>query len=236
MIVRVESQPGRSLISATSNRQGGSKIRHQKMTIIRGWVIISGLTALFIGWLVYHGLVEPNWLHALPAAIQEVLGLVEAAGAFTLGFLWFSLLWRRLRPTKQLEAIELEALLAMDPATFERFVAQLFRRKGYNVKIRGQKGDLGVDLELVQPSGKRAIVQCKRYQNAIDPKIVRELFGTLVHEQVSHAFLVTTAKISDAARKWADQKPITLIDGETLVDIISALAEKPLINQNRNPK
>ena len=187
-------------------------------------------------WLMYHGLSDSTWLNALPTTIQEAVGLLEAAGAFTLGFLWFSLIWRRLRPPKQLEPANLAALLAMEPATFEQFVAQLFRRKGYKVKIRGQKGDLGVDLELIQPSGKQAIVQCKRYQNSIDPKIVRELYGTLVHEQVSHAFLVTTAEISAAAREWADQKPITLIDGDTLVEIISVLADRPLIKKQKNPR
>jgi restriction system protein len=113
----------------------------------------------------------------------------------------------------------------MDPDDFEKYVGQLFRQKGYRVRLRGSKGDLGVDLELTQPSGKRAIVQCKRYHNTVGPKVVRELYGTLVHEQVPHAFLVTTADISDAARQWAQFKPITLIDGETLVKIAAALAK-----------
>ncbi|UCC50822.1 MAG: restriction endonuclease, partial [Anaerolineaceae bacterium] len=55
------------------------------------------------------------------------------------------------------------------------------------------------------------------------PDIVRELFGTMIHERVHHAFLVTTADISDAARQWATHKPMTLIDGPTLVDIASSL-------------
>ena len=113
----------------------------------------------------------------------------------------------------------------MNPGDFEKYVAQLFRQKGYRVKLRGSKGDLGVDLELTKPGGKRAIVQCKRYHNTVGPKIVRELYGTLIHEQVAHAFLVTTADISDAARQWAQSKPITFIDGETLVKIAAALAK-----------
>ena len=57
----------------------------------------------------------------------------------------------------------------------------------------------------------------------IDPKIVRELYGTLVHERAAHAFLVTTAVISDAAREWASNKPMTLIDGKTLAQIAAVL-------------
>jgi restriction endonuclease Mrr len=54
---------------------------------------------------------------------------------------------------------------------------------------------------------------------------VRELLGTMIHEQVHHAFLVTTADISPAAREWAQTKPMTLIDGQTLVALAEALNE-----------
>ena len=57
-------------------------------------------------------------------------------------------------------------------------------------------------------------------------KIIRDLFGTLLHERASRAFLVTTAEISDAAYKWSQGKPITLIDGETLVAIATSLNQK----------
>ncbi|MCB0000495.1 MAG: restriction endonuclease, partial [Anaerolineales bacterium] len=45
--------------------------------------------------------------------------------------------------------------------------------------------------------------------------------------RAAHAFLVTTADISDAAREWAQYKPITLIDGETLVQIATSLQNQP---------
>ena len=68
-----------------------------------------------------------------------------------------------------------------------------------------------------------AIVQCKRYQNTVGAELVRELYGTLMHEKALHAFLITTADISSAAREWAQGKPITLIDGATLMAIAAAL-------------
>jgi hypothetical protein len=52
----------------------------------------------------------------------------------------------------------------------------------------------------------------------------------MIHERVHHAFLVTTADISDAARQWAKHKPMTLIDGATLVSIASALNSRSKIN------
>ena len=57
-------------------------------------------------------------------------------------------------------------------------------------------------------------------------KTVRDLFGTLLHERASRAFLVTTADISDAAYKWSLGKPITLIDGDVLVAVATALSQQ----------
>ena len=226
MIVRVEWQFSHPRRVTQLARRLQAESRRPKEAYVQGWIIIGGLTFLYALWLIFRFTAEPNWLSGLSPAMDELLGLMEAAGAFTLGFLWFSL-WRRQRGMgkRPLPAMSLDQLYALSPQEFEQYTAQLFRRKGYRVSLRGQKGDLGVDLELIKPGGKRAIVQCKRYQNHIEPKIVRELYGTLVHERAAHAFLVTTAAISDAAREWAEFKPMTLIDGETLVQIAAALNE-----------
>lgn len=193
----------------------------------RGLLIIGLLTAAFLAWSSYRAFVRPMWVTILPPALAELLSLLEAAAAFTIGFLWFAIWWRRGRGTDpDLSSLGVDELYALSPSEFEQFVAVLFRKKGYRVQWRGRSGDHGVDLELVKPGGQRAIVQCKRYRNTVGPDIVRELYGTLIHERAVHAFLVTTADISDAAREWAQYKPITLIDGDTLAEVAAVLANK----------
>ena len=125
-----------------------------------------------------------------------------------------------------LPAMSREKLYGLSPRAFERYAASLFRQKGYKVVVRGRSGDLGVDLEVTDGHGRRAIVQCKRYRDTVGAEVVRELYGTLIHEQVAHAFLVTTADISESAREWARGKPMTLIDGGTLVAIADALRQQ----------
>lgn len=115
--------------------------------------------------------------------------------------------------------MSVDELYALSPKAFEHYVAELFERRGYTVEVRGRSGDLGVDLMLSRNDGRRAIVQCKRYRHPIGPEIVRELFGTMLHERVVHGFLVTTAEISDGARSWVADKPITLIDGAALAQL-----------------
>lgn len=198
----------------------------------RGLFLIGALTVWLLAWLFYRWLWQPGWLQILPLPLQEAVALTETASAFTLAFIWAGLGWRywrkhgRAGTPDSLPVISPERLHTLSPRAFERYVAGLFRQKGYRVSIRGRSGDLGVDLEVAGPGERRAIVQCKRYQNTVGAEVVRELYGTLVHERVTRAFLVTTADISESARQWARGKPITLIDGQLLADIAASLRSR----------
>ncbi len=190
--------------------------------------IIGLVTAVYLIWLLIRAVSQPAWIAQLPSVVYELLRLVEIAWLATILLLWGVVWWQARQDDAQpWEPLNLETLYNLHPADFERYVARLFQLKGYRVVVRGRSGDLGVDLVITRQGGRRAIAQCKRYRSTIGPDIVRELYGTLIHEGVSHAFLVTTAEISDAARAWAQGKPMTLIDGPTLVEIASSLQVAP---------
>lgn len=216
----LEGQPAR--FSLAGRRQESEARGRQS-----GWLILTSLSLLFAAWLAYRWFLQPAWPETLPAALAELLRLAELGMAATLTVLWAGLLWQRRAATTTGPSVALSAdqMYALSPKAFEHYVADLFRRKGYRVVVRGRSGDHGVDLELTAPGGRRAIVQCKRYRDTVGEEIVRGLFGTLLHETAHHAFLVTTADISSAAAKWAAGKPMTLIDGPTLVDIAQAIDE-----------
>jgi restriction system protein len=188
------------------------------------------LTGLFVLWGLWRYGIAADALARAPAWISDLLGLLTGAGLLTLFTLWALLLWQTLtlRRAALQPKMTVQQLYALSPRDFEHHVARLFERRGYQVEIRGRSGDLGVDLALTQPDGRRAIVQCKRYRHTVGPEVVRELFGTMVHELAAHGFLVTTADISDAARAWAADKPITLIDGRTLADLSDDLCANGL--------
>lgn len=210
-------------LTATTQKQP-TLIREDSITkpqITRLAWLLSILTTLFIGWVLWrYGLADEMWMRA-PSWLVEFAGLLTAAGLLTLFVLWAVVVWQhyQLRQLTDRSAMSLEQLFALSPRDFEHYVAELFQERGYKVEVRGRAGDLGVDLELTRADGRRAIVQCKRYRHAIGPDIVRELFGTMVHERAAHGFLVTTADISDGARAWAADKPITLIDGSALTTL-----------------
>lgn len=191
-------------------------------------ILVILLTIAVFLWLFLHHIAQPAWLMALPGALAELLLLAELAALLTLVALWSVLLWLSRRPARPVQVVPLtvDQQLTLSPQQFEHYVADLFRAKGYTVVVRGRSGDMGVDLEVTAGPGKHAVVQCKRYQNTVGAKTVRELYGTLRHERAAHAFLVTSAEISAAAREWARNKPLTLIDGDTLYAIASALARR----------
>jgi restriction system protein len=182
-----------------------------------------GSVALIL-WLVYHHLIQPAWLQQIPSFLGELLTLLEYAAVITAVVIAAVIAIRAVRQSRLAAGnVTTDMLYALSPSAFERYVAELFRQRGYKVRVRGRSGDHGVDLELTRGDNRRAIVQCKRYRNPIGPDIVRELFGTMIHEGAHHAFLVTTADVSPAAREWAADKPMTLIDGSALVEVANSL-------------
>lgn len=205
----------------TASRQKPAGLREETISrdhLRRLTWIVSAATGLFVLWALWRYGIAADVAGRWPQWVNDTLDLFARAGLLTLLLLWALILWQRRgvagRPATA--RVTIEELYGLSPRAFEHFVAELFERRGYHVEVRGRAGDLGVDLALTQTDGRRAVVQCKRYRHQVGPDVVRELFGTMVHERAFHGFLVTTADISDAARQWAADKPITLIDGRAL--------------------
>jgi rubredoxin len=120
----------------------------------------------------------------------------------------------------------LEKLRTIDPIEFEKFVGDLFEKMGYIVKTTPKTGDEGVDL-FIHKNNHLAVVQCKRYRGNVGQPQLRDLFGAMLHNKASEAFLVTTGVISLPAQSWATGKPIHLVDGKMLLDWIEELNLSP---------
>lgn len=113
--------------------------------------------------------------------------------------------------------MNLNRLQRMDPIAFERFVGELFKKMGYRVEDTRASADEGIDLVLRRGRG-MAVVQCKRYSGSVGQPVVRDLYGVMLHTRSAEAYLVTTGTITQAAYRWAEGKPIHLVDGHRLVE------------------
>ncbi|MFF5976729.1 restriction endonuclease [Streptomyces sp. NPDC012769] len=114
-------------------------------------------------------------------------------------------------------------LLAIDPIAFEGLVAELFRARGLQAVTTRRSNDGGVDVQALDPdpiSGGSIVVQVKRYRNTVPPSAVRDLFGTVQDAGANKGVLVTTSKFGPGSYAFANGKPLTLISGTELVDLL----------------
>lgn len=115
-------------------------------------------------------------------------------------------------------------LLEMDPIAFEGLVAELFRARGLRAVTTQRSGDGGVDVEALDPdplSGGKIVVQVKRYRHTVPPTAVRDLYGTVHDVGANKGVLVTTSSFGPTSYTFARGKPLTLINGDELVDLLA---------------
>lgn len=102
--------------------------------------------------------------------------------------------------------------------SFEIARGNLYQALGYTVFRTGGSTDKGIDLVLREQSAK-IIVQCKAHRKPIGPGPVRELYGTLLDKGAQKAILASTGGFSSGARKFAQGKPIELLDLRGIVSL-----------------
>lgn len=118
----------------------------------------------------------------------------------------------------------LDTLRDMDWKEFERLVGEVFRRRGYRIVETGQGGaDGGIDLILVRGAAK-IIVQCKQWKtSSVGAKVVREMYGLMTHHRAERVVIVCVGKFTRDAWSFAQGKPIDLVGGQRLLEMILEL-------------
>lgn len=136
---------------------------------------------------------------------------------------------RRLIKQQSLEVRERvrEYLLVMNPFKFEHLVKDLLVAIGYeNADVTRQVGDGGVDVIAdieVGITPVREVVQVKRYKKNIQRSTLDQLRGSLHRFNATRGMIITTGGFASGAIDAAFEQgaaPITLIDGERLIDLI----------------
>ncbi|WP_425246286.1 restriction endonuclease [Streptomyces sp. NEAU-NA10] len=114
-------------------------------------------------------------------------------------------------------------LFAMDPIAFENLVADLFRAMGMQAVTTQRSNDGGVDVDALDPTpirGGKIVVQVKRYRNTVPPTAVRDLYGTVQDAGANKGVLVTTSGFGPGSHAFANGKPLELVSGPELVDLL----------------
>ncbi len=132
----------------------------------------------------------------------------------------------------------LRVVKSMSPSGFERLCMRLLRESGFErVQVTGRSNDGGIDgvgvLQLNDLMSFNVVFQCKKWEQSVPPKEIRDLRGAMDGRAEKGIFL-TTSTFSSNARAEAERAgavPIELVDGEKLFDMFKRheLGLKPRI-------
>ena len=118
-------------------------------------------------------------------------------------------------------------LAAMDWQDFEHLIRELFEKefagRGAEVKITQASRDRGVDAIAFDPDpihGGKYVIQAKRYTNTVDVSAVRDLCAVVRKEGASRGILVTTSTYGADAYAFANNEPVTLLNGAELLGLL----------------
>ncbi len=122
----------------------------------------------------------------------------------------------------------LDSLRALSWQEFEWMVGEAYRRQGYAVEESiGGGADGGIDLVLRQ-DGQTTVVQCKRWKtSSVGAPILREIFGLLTHHRANAAIVVTCGNFTREAIAFAEGKPVVLVDGPRLLELVRGVQRTP---------
>jgi len=116
-------------------------------------------------------------------------------------------------------------LFELEAREFEKFVHHILNLAGFEAALTSQVGDKGVDVTgSLNAEGLAQIklkVQVKRVHNSLGVDEVLRTRGTLAPDE--HGCIITLSSFTKSAIEEAEdekKKPISLIDGKELVDLI----------------
>ena len=107
---------------------------------------------------------------------------------------------------------------------FENVCQALVEKMGFTTQTTKASGDGGIDLIAYnhQPLlAGRYIIQCKRYAGSVGEPIIRDLYGVVMSERANKGILMTTGHFTKSAIGFAEGKPIELIDGIKLKELLT---------------
>jgi restriction system protein len=143
-----------------------------------------------------------------------VFGIMAVASAL------FGVKRRRLVDDQQ----SLETLRATSWKDFEYLVAEAYCRRGFTVDYSLGKGsDGGVDLVL-RKNGRRSLVQCKQWKaRSVGRPVLQQMFGIMIDKGADETIIVTSGGFNYGARAFARGKPIHLVDGPSLLELVTSV-------------
>jgi len=137
-----------------------------------------------------------------------------------------------LRSNRRKKLIELKeeigAIQELSWPQFKELVAAAYRRNGFLIlENNAFTSDPSVDL-VMRKGANLYLVQCRYWQNRkLGIREVKNLLSLMHAKQASSVYLLTTGIFTNEARHYAAGRPINLVDGIELVNLLGKVATSP---------
>jgi restriction system protein len=198
-------------------------------------VVFSGVVYTALRFILPAVQFENGLLRGFAQAAPTIALPISVVLLFPAGISLFDSARKRKLLNKQ---TDLNSIRLLSWKEFEELVGEAYRRKGYSVvENHGVGSDGGIDLRL-KKAGNLFLVQCKHWKTQkVDVRVVREMYGLMTAERASGVIIITSGLFTQDARIFAENKPIDLVEGYQLADLIrSAQRPSPRAQNLAEPK
>ena len=114
------------------------------------------------------------------------------------------------------------SLQRLSQREFERVLVQSFRGQGYEVEERSRVDSRdGLRFVLLKSNQRILVRSLHRTGAQVGVEAVRGLHEVMSAEAASGGLIVTSEEVSSDARAWVADKPIGLIEGRALLELIN---------------
>jgi restriction system protein len=111
-----------------------------------------------------------------------------------------------------------EIFIKQLPYEFEDFVASVIKKRfGGDVFVTSRSGDFGVDFEHITEKG-LFLGQAKVYKEDVNFEPIAILHSNMVKQNAVGGYIITTSGYTKAAKEYAKELNIELINGVALVE------------------
>ncbi|WP_176330250.1 restriction endonuclease [Oceanobacillus rekensis] len=121
----------------------------------------------------------------------------------------------------------LNQLRKMPFRQFEIYVCDLFRQMGYDAHVTPPTGDGGKDI-MIYRDDYFAIAECKRFGEGtkVTRPQIQKFHSAIIDCKAEKGYFVTTGEFTKHAISYVLDKPIILVNGSRLVEIIEEATKK----------
>lgn len=126
----------------------------------------------------------------------------------------------------------LDSIRQLSWRKFEDLITEAYKQNGYRINREPVSGsDNGIDI-IVSKGGEKSLVQCKQWRaRRVGVQVVREMYGILSSSDAGDVHIVSSGNFTNEAKSFAQGKPIKLIYGRELLNLISD-AQKTIPENN----